>query len=153
MSDLNQLIITGNLTRDPELRFTPKGTAVCQFGIASNHVWFDGEGKKNEEVFFGDVQAYGKTGEAIAKHFKKGRKILVSGRLKLDAWEDKVSGDKKRATRIMLDSFQFMGEPRTVQNEEADAQAARTTQRAPAASPPRPPADPDLDAAPDDIPF
>ena len=151
MSDLNQLIITGNLTRDPELKFTPAGTAICQFGIASNRVWFDNEGNKKEEVFFGDVASFGKTAEAIHKYFKKGRKILVVGRMKLDTWDDKESGQKKRATRIQLESFQFMGEPRTAQNEEADAQAAR--QRPPAAQPPRPPADPDLDAAPDDIPF
>ncbi len=153
MSDLNQLILTGNLTRDPEVKYTPSGTAICSFGVASNRVWKDAQGNKMEETFFGDCIAYGRTAEVIKEHFPKGRKILVIGRIKTEKWDDKQTGAKRSATRIIVDNFQFMGDLRpgnAARNEEADS-AAQRTQRP--AAPPRPPADPDLDTAPDDIPF
>lgn len=163
MIDLNTLHITGNLTRDPEVKYTPAGTAVCSFGIASNRTWKDASGAEKEDVFFGDCLAYARTAEVIAEHFKKGRKILVVGRLKLETWDDKQSGQKKRATRIIVESFQFMGSPQVRDNDEADAAASRggrasappppQAPRRNPTPPPRPPADPDLDAAPDDIPF
>ena len=152
MSDLNQLILTGNLTRDPELKYTQGGTAICSFGVACNRVWKDTQGNKKEKVFFGECNAFGRTAEVIKEHFPKGRKILVIGRLDREEWDDKQTGAKRSATRIIVDNFQFMGDLRpgnAARNEEADS-AAQRTQR-PAA--PRPPADPDLDTAPDDIPF
>lgn len=150
MSDLNQIFLSGNLTRDPEVKYTPAGTAICSFGIASNRVWKDTQGNKKEETYFADCIAYGATAENIKKYFPKGRKILVIGRNKREEWDDKDTGKKRTATRIVMENFQFMGGNNPVHNEEADA-AAKRTQRP--AAPPRPPADPDLDTAPDDIPF
>ena len=99
----------GNLTRDPELRVTPKGTAICQFGIAANKKWKDESGQEREDVCFVDVEAWGKQAETIAKHFSKGKPIYIHGALKLDTWEDKQSGQKRSKHKIVLASFEFIG--------------------------------------------
>ena len=145
----------GNLTRDPEIKYTAKGTAVCEISIAVNKTWKDQSGAKQEKVSFFGCSAFGKTAEVIAEHFKKGKPILIEGELTQDTWEDKESGKKREKTKVQIDSFQFVGgrdeggtsAPRQ-SAKPADRQAAR-----PASPPPRPPADPDLDAAEDDIPF
>ena len=107
--NLNQLFIGGNLTRDPELRFTPNGTAICKFGVAVNRKWKTESGEEKEEVTFVDIDCFGKTAELIAKLFKKGKPILVQGRLKLEQWDDKQTGQKKSKLGVALESFQFCG--------------------------------------------
>lgn len=108
MSSYNKVILLGNLTRDPELRVTPRGTSICQFGIAVNREFKDEGGAKREEVTFIDVEAWGKQAELIAKYLVKGRPILFEGRLKLDQWDDKQSGQKRSKLKVVLEQLTFL---------------------------------------------
>jgi single-strand DNA-binding protein len=109
MANLNKVMLIGNLTRDPELRFTPKGAAICSFGLAVNRKFKDDSGAEREEVTYVDIEAWAKRGEAIAKHLSKGRAIFIEGRLKLDQWEDKNTKEKRSRIKVVLENFQFLG--------------------------------------------
>lgn len=110
MSNFNLCILVGRLTRDPEMRFIPSGTAVCQLGLAINRTWRDkSSGEKREETAFVDVEFWGKTAEVVTQHLSKGREILVEGRLKTDQWEDKDTGKKRSRLKVVGQSFQFIG--------------------------------------------
>jgi single-strand DNA-binding protein len=109
MASYNKVLLLGNLTRDPELRVTPKGTAVCQFGLAVNRQFKDESGQTREEVTFVDLEAWGKQAETIAKFLTKGRPLFVEGRLKFDQWDDKASGQKRSKLKVVLENFQFLG--------------------------------------------
>lgn len=109
MASFNKVILMGNLTRDPELRYTSKGTAIAKIGLAVNRVWRTETGEQKEEVTFVDVDAFGRQAETIGQYLKKGRPVLVEGRLKLDTWDDKQSGQKKSKLGVVLESFQFLG--------------------------------------------
>lgn len=149
MANFNKVILAGNLTRDPELRYTPKGTAVARLGIAINRRWKSETGETKEEVTFVDVDAFGKTAETIAQYMKKGRPLLMEGRLKLDTWEDKNTKQKVSKLKVVLESFSFIDSNR---GEGGGAPAAPRS--APAAAPAAEPAD--ADAPPhegDDVPF
>lgn len=108
MPSFNKVILAGNLTRDPELRYTPKGTAVAKIGLAMNRQWKDETGQQKEEVTFVDVDAFGRQAEVISQYLKKGRPILVEGRLKLDQWDDKQTNQKRSRLGVVLESFQFL---------------------------------------------
>jgi single-strand DNA-binding protein len=108
MASFNKVILMGNLTRDPELRVTPKGTAVCQIGIAVNQTYKDKDGNTKDETTFVDVDVFGRQAEVIAKYMTKGRPILIEGRLKLDSWESK-EGEKRSKLKVVLENFQFVG--------------------------------------------
>lgn len=108
MASYNKVILVGNLTRDPELRFTPKGTAIARIGLAVNRSWRDANGELKEEVTFVDVDAFGKQAETLGQYMKKGRPLLVEGRLKLDTWEDKQTNQKRSRLGVVLESFQFL---------------------------------------------
>ncbi len=112
MPALNKVLLMGNLTRDPELRVTPKGTPICQFGLAINRSYKMESGETREEVTFVDIEAWGKQGETIAKYLTKGRPLYVEGRLKLDSWEDKNTKEKRSRMKIVLENFQFLGDSR-----------------------------------------
>mgnify|MGYP001201250345 CR=1 FL=1 len=112
MASLNKVFLIGNLTRDPELRVTPKGTAICQFGIAVNRQFKDDSGATRDETTFVDIEAWGKQGELVSKYLGKGSQCMVEGRLKLDQWEDKASGQKRSRLKVVLDNVQFLGAPR-----------------------------------------
>jgi single-strand DNA-binding protein len=101
--------IIGNLARDPELRVTPKGTAICQFGVGVNRKFKSGDGPEQEEVSFFDIEAWGKTGENIAKYFTKGKPIFLECRPKQDTWDDKTSGQKRSKVKFIVEQFQFVG--------------------------------------------
>ena len=158
MPNLNKVMLMGNLTRDPEIKYTPKGTAIANFGIAVNRTYTPEGGEKREEVTFIDLEAWGRTAEVIGEYFKKGRPIFIEGRLKLDQWDDKQTGKKMSKLRVVVDTFEFLGSreggPAGAGGgaPAPEGQSAPPARRAPSA-PPRPPADPDLDAQPDDIPF
>ena len=109
MSSLNKVMLIGNLTRDPEMRVTPQGTAICQFGLAVNREFKTATGEKREEVCFVDVEAWGKTAEVISKYCAKGKQLVIEGRLKFDPWEDKATGQKRSKLKVVLDNFQFLG--------------------------------------------
>ena len=115
MNGFNKVIIAGNLTKDPELRYTPKGTAVAKLGLAINRTWTGEDGKKNEETTFVEIDAWGKQAETISQYLKKGRPVLIEGRLKLDQWDDKTTGRKQQRLGVTLESFTFLdsGDKRT----------------------------------------
>lgn len=163
MPNLNKVMLMGNLTRDPEIKYTPKGTAIAVFGLATNRSYTLESGEKREEVTFVDCEAYARIAEVIGEYCKKGKPIFVEGRLKLDTWDDKTSGQKRSKMKVIVEVMQLLGSREggggSVSDSsaaDADSQGARSSapapRRAPSA-PPRPPADPDLDAQPDDIPF
>lgn len=109
MRGFSKAIIAGNLTRDPELRNTPSGAAVCGFSVAVNRNYRDANGEQKEEVSFIDCTAWGKLGEMIAQYAKRGTGVLVSGRLSQRSWEDKNGGGKRSRTEIVVEDFNFMG--------------------------------------------
>lgn len=109
MANFNKVYLIGNLTRDPEVRVTPKGTAICQFGLAVNRQFKDESGALRDETTFVDIEAWGKQGETIGKYCTKGRPLFVEGRLKFDQWEDKTSGQKRSKLKVVLEGFQFLG--------------------------------------------
>jgi single-strand DNA-binding protein len=109
MPSLNKVHLIGNLTRDPELRVTPKGTAICQFGMAINRQFKDEAGASRDETTFLDCEAWSKAGETIAKYCTKGKLLYVEGRLKLDSWDDKTTGQKRSKIKIVVEQFQFLG--------------------------------------------
>jgi single-strand DNA-binding protein len=112
MPSLNKVLLMGNLTRDPELRVTPKGTPICQFSLAINRQFKMESGESREEVIYVDVEAWGKQGETIAKYCTKGRPLFVEGRLRLDQWEDKNTKEKRSRMKVVLEQFQFLGDSR-----------------------------------------
>ena len=155
MPNLNKVMLMGNLTRDPEIKYTPKGTAIANFGIAVNRNYTTESGEKREEVTFIDLESFGRTAEIIGEYFKKGRPIYVEGRLKLDQWDDKTTGKKMSKLRVVVDSFEFLGsrEGGGGGGEHGEARPQSRPPGKPAPPPQRPAADPDLDAPEDDIPF
>ena len=109
MASFNKVILLGNLTRDPELRYTPQGSAVCEFALALNYVYTNKQtGQKVEEVSFIDIVAWGKTGEICAEYLKKGRQVMIEGRLKQDRWEAQ-DGKKMSKVRVTAENVQFVG--------------------------------------------
>lgn len=109
--NFNKAIIVGNITRDPELRKTAKGLSVCVFSVATNRVWNDKDGQKQQDTQFHNVVAYGKIGETIHQYMKKGSEILVEGRNVNRSWDDK-DGNKKYRHEIVLETFQFGASPK-----------------------------------------
>jgi len=109
MANLNKVMLIGNLTRDPELRVLPKGTAICQFSLAVNRKWRNEAGQDQEEVTYVDCEAWAKGGETIAKYCTKGRPLFVEGRLRLDQWEDKTTKEKRSRMKVVVENFQFLG--------------------------------------------
>jgi single-strand DNA-binding protein len=143
MANLNKVMLIGNLTRDPELRVTPKGTAICTFSIAVNRKFKDDSGGEREEVTYVDIEAWGKSGENISKYVTKGRPLFVEGRLRLDQWEDKNTKEKRSRMKVVLENFQFLGggrgegggeggEPRSYAPRAGSGGAAAPRQSAPA---------------------
>ena len=118
--NVNKVIIAGNLTRDPELKYLPKGTAILKFSIAINREYKQGEEKK-KEVSFPTVIAWGKTAEIIAEHFTKGQAIFVEGRIQTRSWDDK-DGKKQYATEVICENFQFVGPKKDKPEEQAAGQ-------------------------------
>jgi len=131
MASFNKVILMGNLTRDPELRYTPKGTAIAKIGLAVNRVWTSESGEKKEEVTFVDVDIFGRTAENVGQYMRKGSPMLVEGRLRLDQWDDKQTGQKRSRLGVVAETVQFLGGPRGSESGGGEAPRSRT---APAAS-------------------
>ncbi len=108
MASLNKVMLIGNLTRDPEVRYTPKGQAVTDIALAVNRSYLV-DGQKREEVTYVDVTFWGKAAEIIGQYMKKGRPMYVEGRLRLDTWDDKTTGQKRSRLTVTGDEFQFLG--------------------------------------------
>lgn len=138
MANFNKVILAGNLTRDPELRYTPKGMAICKFGLAINRTWTTESGEKKEEATFVDVDAFARQAETIAQYLKKGSGIMLEGRLRLDQWDDKQTGQKRSKLGVVLDAFQFIGSANRNEGSggipSAPSEAPRSRPAPPAAS-------------------
>src|SRR5512135_2160019 len=153
MASYNKVILVGNLTRDPELRYTPKGTAIARLGLAVNRVWRNEAGESKEEVTFLDIDAFGKQAETIGQYLKKGRPILIEGRLRLDQWDDKQTGQKRSRLGVVLEGFQFLD---SGNRTEGGSEAPRARQSAAPAAAPAAAVEPVAEAPEpeqDDVPF
>src|SRR3954453_15888057 len=113
MASFNKVILLGNLTRDPEIRYTPKGSAGCDLGIAVNRQYTLENGERREEVTYVDVVLWARLAEIAAEYLKKGRPVFIEGRLQLDTWDDKQSGQKRSKLRVIGENMQMLGSPRT----------------------------------------
>jgi len=155
MANFNKVILAGNLTRDPELRYTPKGLAISKIGLAINRTWKNEAGETKEEVTFVDVDAFGRQAEVIAQYFKKGRPILIEGRLKYETWDDKQTNQKRHKLGVVLESFQFLDSGRTDTGAPSETPRSRAA-AVPAASTAAPEAAVEPETVPheeDDVPF
>ena len=156
MASFNKVILVGNLTRDPELRYTPSGKAIAKIGMAVSRAWTTETGEKKEDVTFVDVDSFGRQAEVIAQYFKKGRPILVEGRLKLDQWDDKQTGQKRSKLGVVLESFSFL-DSSAGRGAEGGAPAAAAAPRPRPATPAATEASSGDDSPPppseDDVPF
>ena len=158
MASFNKVILVGNLTRDPELRYTPKGTAIAKIGLAVNRVWTNEAGEKKEEVTFVDVDVFGRTAENVGQYMRKGRPMLVEGRLRLDQWDDKQTGQKKSRLGVVADTVQFLGSPTGGEGSPPPSRPAARPTPTPSAPPPAPapaaePVEGDGPPESDDVPF
>jgi single-strand DNA-binding protein len=108
MANLNKVLLLGNLTRDPELRYTPKGTAVADIGLAINRVWNNEQNQRQEETTFVDITLWGRQAELAQQYLVKGRGAFIEGRLQMDTWEDKASGQKRSKLKVVAENLQFM---------------------------------------------
>jgi single-strand DNA-binding protein len=151
MASFNKVILMGNLTRDPELRYTSKGTAIAKVGLAINRNWTSESGEKKEEVTFVDVDVFGRTAENVGQYMRKGRPILVEGRLKLDQWDDKQTGQKRSRLGVVAETVQFLGSAPGAGEGGSVAPAARPAR--PATAPAAEPVEGDGPPESDDVPF
>ena len=154
MASYNKVILLGNLTRDPELRYTPKGMAIAKVGLAVNRNWTSETGEKKEEVTFVDVDIFGRTAENVAQYMRKGRPILIEGRLRLDQWDDKQTGQKRSKLGVVGEVVQFLGSPTGGEGGAPAAPKPPAAAAAPAPSPSAPePSESDGPPEGDDVPF
>jgi len=110
MSSFNKVILLGNLTRDPQVRYTPSGTAVAEIGLAVNRTWFDQKtNSKRDETTFVDVTLWGRQAEVAGEYLAKGRQVLIEGRLQLDTWDDKETGQKRSKLRVVCENMRMVG--------------------------------------------
>jgi single-strand DNA-binding protein len=109
MANFNKIILIGNLTRDPQLKYLPSQMSVTEFGLAVNHKYRTKTGEEREEVCFIECTCFGKGGEIINQYCTKGRPLLVEGRLKFDTWEDKQGGGKRSKHSVFVENFQLLG--------------------------------------------
>ena len=153
MASYNKVLLMGNLTRDPEVKYTPKGTALANLGLAVNRVYTTESGEQKEEVTFVDIEVWGRQAETAGQYLSKGRPVFVEGRLKLDSWEDKESGQKRNKLKVVAERVQFLGAPRggAEFKDEAPAGAGAAPSR-PAGRSARPSSPPARDAAESEAP-
>jgi single-strand DNA-binding protein len=152
---INKVTLAGRLTRDPEIKYTPSGTAIADFSLAVTRYYKNNAGESVDETDFIDVTAFGRSDEIIGKHLKKASPVYVEGRLKLDQWTDKQSGQPRSKLRVVAESMQFVGpRPQTQGSAVVASPDRRPGPTVPASTPAaKRPLDPDLDVAPDEIPF
>jgi single-strand DNA-binding protein len=109
MASFNKVLLMGNLTRDPELTYTPSQLAICKFGLAVSRKFRGKTGEEREEVLFIDCTVFDKKGETVHQYCTKGKPIFIEGQLKLDTWDDKTTGQKRSKIHVVVDNFQFLG--------------------------------------------
>ena len=151
MASFNKVILLGNLTRDPETRVTASGVTICKLGLATSRVYVTKDGERREDTTFVDIDAFGKQAEVITKYMRKGRPLMVEGRLKLDQWESS-EGQKRSKLGVVLENFQFVGgrdeEDSSSNNYEHNSPPKRDTKSVSEADAPL-----DNDNIDDDVPF
>lgn len=157
MANYNRVILMGNLTRDPEMSYTPNNTAICKFGMAINRTWNDQQGEKKEETCFVDCTAFGRRGETLNQYMSKGRPLLVEGRLSFSQWTSQ-EGQKRSKLEVIVENFQFLGGRRDdAQDQSAPPAAAAQAPAGGGYSDPAPPPPMDGGGTPGggegDIPF
>jgi len=108
MANLNKVLLLGNLTRDPELRYTPKGTAVADIALAINRVWTNEQNQRQEETTYVDITLWGRQAELAQQYLTKGRGCFIEGRLQMDTWEDKATGQKRSKLKVVAENLQFL---------------------------------------------
>ncbi len=151
MASFNKVILLGNLTRDPEVRYTPKGSAVCDLGIAVNRAYTTEGGERREEVTFVDVVLWARLAEIAGEYLRKGRPVFIEGRLQMDSWDDKQTGQKRTKLRVVGESMQLLGSrPAGAGGETADEDRVGTSAGGKTAPPPKAarPTEPDDDEIP-----
>jgi single-strand DNA-binding protein len=154
MASFNKVLLLGNLTRDPEVRYTPKGSAVADLGIAVNRQYTLDTGEKREEVTFVDVTFWGRTAEVAGEYLKKGRQVFIEGRLQLDTWDDKQSGQKRSKLKVIGEMMQMLGgRPGAgggsdFEEGSTSSRAGRSSGSSSAPNVKAPPAEPDDDEIP-----
>lgn len=153
MASFNKVILLGNLTRDPEVRYTPKGTAVTDLGLAVNRTYTADNGEKREEVTFVDVTFWGRTAEVAGEYLKKGRPVFVEGRLQLDSWDDKQSGQKRTKLKVIGENMQMLGAPRGAGSGSGGDEESSSAPRSSSRSTPPPKAAAPSQPDDDEIPF
>lgn len=126
MANLNKVMLIGNLTRDPELRYTPKGTAVTDIGLAVNRTWSNDQGERQEETTFVDVTLWGRQAELAQQYLSKGRGAYVEGRLQLDTWDDKETGKKRSKLKVVGENLQFLPDGKAGSGGSGGSQAPRS---------------------------
>lgn len=141
MASFNKVILMGNLTRDVELRVTPSGMNIGKLSIAMNRV-FTVNQERREEVTFVECDCFGKVAENIARYFKRGKPILIEGRLKLDQWEDKTTGDKRSKLGVVIETFSFVGGGKGDSSDSGAADDGYSPPDSPGMPPPPPPPPP-----------
>ena len=156
MANLNKVMLIGNLTRDPELRYLQSGTALCDFGVAVNRTYRTSGGEQREEVLFVDVTAWARQAEVVSEFLQKGRPVFIEGRLKLDQWTTQ-DGQKRSKISVVMEGFQFLDSRGGSSGEGGGggrggrAQPKQAQQPKPSQQPKQPPDD--FDAGDDSIPF
>ena len=138
MASFNKVILLGNLTRDPEIRYTPKGSAVCDLGIAVNRVYTTEGGERREEVTFVDVVLWARLAEIAGEYLRKGRPVFIEGRLQMDSWDDKQTGQKRTKLRVVGESMQLLGSrPGGAAGETGEEDRSSTTTGSKTTAPPK----------------
>jgi len=148
MASFNKVILLGNLTRDPEVRYTPKGSAVADLGIAVNRQYTLENGEKREEVTFVDVTFWGRTAEVAGEYLKKGRPVFIEGRLQLDTWDDKQSGQKRSRLKVIGETMQMLGSRGGAADTGDEGDRPSRSAKPTAAPKPPGPSEPDDDEIP-----
>jgi len=140
MASFNRVVLVGNLTRDPEVRYTPSQTAVTDLGLAVNRQWFDkATNSRKEDVSFIDVTLWGRQAEVAGEYLSKGRQVLIEGRLQMDTWEDKESGQKRSKLKVIGESMQMLGSRGDGPSSGAAPRSSQSTQSQSAQSQSTPP--------------
>ena len=153
MANVNKVILIGNVTRDPEVKFTSKGSAVTDIALAINRNYTLDNGEKREETTYVDVELWGRLAEIAGEYAKKGRPVYVEGRLRMDSWDDKATGQKRSRMKVVGENLQLLGArtggaPQGSHEHEGGGEPATRRSAAPTRPVTPPSSEPD-----DDIPF